>query len=257
MHLDGDLTAFRETLVRGFALGFFITIPAAVGYLVLAFPLAHAISFGRMDGAGGGPMVAVSLAGLSVAVVGQTAFMIATYASYARKDTRSPLISMLLQAVACLALVSAALLAHGPTVLLLLGLALSVAVAVAACHLTARVWRGLGRRDTQRLRGTQRLAPSVLKFAAGSGIMAGPPRLTATPVSPLGGPPLRPRGAVLAAAPLCLSGFLCLGAPVPCPPTGCVLTRRSRSSSEPRSRRGVWCGSAPASCRRSAWTGWK
>ena len=222
MHLDGDLTAFRETLVRGFALGFFITIPAAVGYLVLAFPLAHAISFGRMDGAGAVTMVAVSLAGLSVAVVGQTAFMIATYASYARKDTRSPLISMLLQAVACLALVSAALLAHGPTVLLLLGLALSVAVAVAACHLTARVWRGLGRRDTQRLRGTQRLAPSVLKFAAGSGIMAVPAWLTATSISHWVGRPFGPRVAIIAAALVGLSVFLAVQALLRTPELGWI-----------------------------------
>ncbi len=222
MHLDGDLTAFRETLVRGFALGFFITIPAAVGYLALAFPLARAISFGRMDGAGAVTMVAVSLAGLSVAVVGQTAFMIATYASYARKDTRSPLISMLLQAVACLALVSAALLAHGPTVLLLLGLALSVAVALAACHLTARVWRGLGRRDTQRLRGTQRLAPSILKFAVGSGIMAVPAWLTATSIPHWVGRPFGPRVAIIAAALVGLSVFLAVQALLRTPELGWI-----------------------------------
>lgn len=49
MHLISDLAGFRDTLVRGLALGFFITIPAAVGYLCLAMPLARAISFGRMD----------------------------------------------------------------------------------------------------------------------------------------------------------------------------------------------------------------
>ncbi len=182
MHLDGDVTAFRETLVRGLALGFFITVPAAVGYVALATPLARAISFGRMDGTGAVTMVALSLAGLSVAVIGQTAFMIATYASYARKDTRSPLRSMLLQAVVCLALVSTAFLVHGPDVLLVLGLALSAAVALAACHLTARVWRDLGGPGRQRRPGTQRLAPSVLKFAAGSVIMAVPAWLTATSI---------------------------------------------------------------------------
>src|SRR5215831_19221616 len=36
MHLAGDVAAFRDTLVRGLALGFFITIPASVGYLALA-----------------------------------------------------------------------------------------------------------------------------------------------------------------------------------------------------------------------------
>ena len=52
MHLDGDVAAFRDTLVRGLALGFFITIPAAVGYLALAVPLARAISFGKMGASG-------------------------------------------------------------------------------------------------------------------------------------------------------------------------------------------------------------
>ena len=36
MHLDGDDQGFRDTLVRGLALGFFVTIPAAVALLFLA-----------------------------------------------------------------------------------------------------------------------------------------------------------------------------------------------------------------------------
>jgi putative peptidoglycan lipid II flippase len=194
MHLDGDVAGFRDTLVRGMALGFFITIPAAVGYLVLAVPLAHAISFGRMSGAAGVTMVAASLAALALAVVGQTAFMIATYASYARKDTRSPLISMLLQAAVCLGLVSTALLVHGPTVLLMLGLALSVAVTVGACHLTVHVWRNLDQR------GSQRLAPSLGKFLVGAALMAGPAWLTATAIGHWLGRPFGPRVAITAAA---------------------------------------------------------
>jgi putative peptidoglycan lipid II flippase len=194
MHLDGDLAGFRDTLVRGMALGFFITIPAAVGYLVLAVPLAHAISFGRMAGAAGVTMVAVSLAALSLAVVGQTAFMIATYAFYARKDTRSPLLSMLLQAALCLGLVTTALFTHGWGVLVALGLALSIAVSVAACHLTVRLWRKL------RGHGSQRLAPSLVKVLAGSAIMAGPAWLTATGASDLLGRSLGPRVGIVAAA---------------------------------------------------------
>jgi murein biosynthesis integral membrane protein MurJ len=194
MHLDGDLAGFRDTLVRGLALGFFITIPAAVGYLVLAVPLAHAISFGRMAGAAGVTMVAVSLAALSLAVVGQTAFMIATYAFYARKDTRSPLLSMLLQAALCLGLVTTALFTRGWGVLVALGLALSIAVSVAACHLTARLWRKL------RGHGSQRLAPSLAKVLAGSAIMAGPAWLTATGASDWLGRSLGPRVGIVAAA---------------------------------------------------------
>lgn len=208
MHLDGDVSMFRETLVRGLALGFFVTIPAAVAYVALAVPLAHAISFGRMDGAAAVTMVAVSLAALSVAVIGQTAFMIATYASYARKDTRSPLASMLLQAVVCLALVSIAFFVHGPAILAVLGLALSVAVAVAACHLTARVWRDLGGRGAHRLPSGQRLLPSVLKFAAGSAIMAVPAWLTAISIPHWLGRPFGPRVAILAAAVVGAAVFL-------------------------------------------------
>ena len=208
MHAGGDVTLFRETLVRGLALGFFVTIPAAVAYVALAVPLAHAISFGRMDGAAAVTMVAVTLTALSVAVIGQTAFMIATYASYARKDTRSPLISMLLQAVVCLALVSIAFFVHGPAILLVLGLALSAAVAAAACHLTARVWRDLGGHGTRRLPRGERLSSSVLKFAAGAAIMAAPAWLTATSIQHWLGRPFGPRVAILAAAVVGAAVFL-------------------------------------------------
>ncbi len=205
MHMDGDSAGFRDTLVRGFALGFFVTIPAAVGYLALSMPFARAISFGKLDSHGAVTMVAFSLAALSVAVVGQTAFMIAMYASYARKDTRAPLISMMLQAAVCLGLVSTALLVHGPTVLLVLGLALSVAVVTAACHLTARVWRSL-------IPGTQRLTPSLIKVVAGSAIMAGPAWLSATAIEHWMRPPLGPRVAMVSAAVIGAAVFLGLQA---------------------------------------------
>jgi putative peptidoglycan lipid II flippase len=192
MHLDDDATAFRDTLVRGLSLGFFVTIPAAVGFLVLARPLATASSFGRMDSAAGVALVAAALAPLSVAVVGQTAFMIATYASYAQKDTRSPLYSMILQTAVCLAVVGLSLLVRGPAVLLVLGLAVSASVAVAACHLMARMRRALGG-------SAQRLAPSLARFAAGAAIMAGPAWLTATVLPGWLGRPVGPRAGVVAA----------------------------------------------------------
>ena len=100
--------------------------------------------------------------------------MIATYASYARKDTRTPLRSMMLAGRHVpRAWWALSLLVHGPAVLVVLGLAVSGSVAVAACHLMARMWRTLGR-------GTQRLAPSLARFVAGAAIMAGPAWLTAT-----------------------------------------------------------------------------
>lgn len=177
MHLDDDAASFRDTLVRGLALGFFVTIPAAAGYLVLATPLARAVSFGEMNSAAGVAMIAAALTPLCVAVVAQTAFMILTYAFYARKDTRSPLRSMALETVLCLGLVGIALVVHGTAVLFVLGLATSVSVAVAACHLTARMRRRLGRR------GYGGLIPSVARFTAGAVVMSVPARLTAVAVA--------------------------------------------------------------------------
>ena len=193
MHVNGDAAAFRDTLVRGLRLGFFITIPAAAGFLVLAEPLARASSFGRMDSTAGVTMVAAALAPLSLAVVGQTAFMIATYASYARKDTKTPVRSMMLEVALCIGVVSLSLLVHGPVVLVILGFAVSGPMVVAACHLMARMWPTLGR-------GTQRLTPSLGRFVAGAAIMAGPAWLTATVIPDLLGPRFGPRVGVIAAA---------------------------------------------------------
>jgi len=194
MYIDGDEAAFHDTLVRGLALGFFVTIPAAVGYLVLDVPLARAISFGRMDSARGVTMIAAALLPLSLAVVAQFAFRVLTNASYARKDTRSPLRSMMLQTVLCLSLASLALLLHGPAVTLVLGIALSASLAVATWHLTAVMWRRLGRR------GSERLIPSLIRFVVGAAVMAGPAWLTANAVADNLGRPLGPRTAVIAGA---------------------------------------------------------
>jgi putative peptidoglycan lipid II flippase len=206
MHLDGDATAFRDTLIRGWALGFFVTIPAAVGYLVLAVPLARALSFGRMGSTAGVTMVAVSLALLSVAVIGQTAFMIATYASYARKDTRSPLLSTAVQAVTCLGLLSIVLLVHGTAVLLVLGLAVSASVVAAACHLTARMRRHLSHG------GARRLTPSLVRFTAGAAIMAGPAWISASAIPRWLGPPFGTRVGIIAAALVGVSVYVALQA---------------------------------------------
>ncbi|HEY8672904.1 MAG TPA: lipid II flippase MurJ [Candidatus Dormibacteraeota bacterium] len=206
MHLAGDVAVFRDTLVRGLALGFFVTIPAAVGYLALAVPLARAISFGRLGTATGVMLVAVALAALSLAVVGQTAFMIATYASYAMKDTRSPLRSMLVQAAVCLTLAASSLFVHGPAVLIVLGLALSASTVVAGFHLNARVWRNL------RGAATQRLLPSMARFVVAAALMVGPAWIVATVVPQWLGGSLGPRVGILAAALVGGAVFLALQA---------------------------------------------
>jgi putative peptidoglycan lipid II flippase len=193
MHVNGDLVGFRDTLVHGYALGLFMAIPAAVGYLGLAEPVARAVSFGRMDTPNGVTLVAGALAALSVAVVAQTVFMIATYACYARKDTRGPFVSMTLQAITCLCVASMALAVHGTAVLVVLGLAYSSSIVVAALHLSMHLARRLGRSPAG-------AASALVKPIVGAALMLGPAWLTAEAATRWIGPPFGSRIAVLAAA---------------------------------------------------------
>lgn len=172
IHVQGDMALFRDTMVRGFALGLFVTVPAAVGLLTLAAPLARAVSFGRMGSATGVAMVEVTIATLAMGVIAQTIFMIGMYASYARKDTRSPLRSMFVQAATCLALLTGALFLHGTAVVGAAGLAFSTSMIVAACHLNADVRR-------RAWGGSARLLPSAARIAVGAAVMAAPAWLTA------------------------------------------------------------------------------
>ena len=193
MHLDGDTAAFRDTLVRGWRLAFFVTIPAAVGCLVLAVPLARAMSFGRMGSSAGITMIVISLAPLSVAIVGQTALLIATYACYARKDTRSPLQATLVQIVTALGLVAITLVVHGLAVLVIVSLALSASVVAAAWYLTSRMrWHLFG--------GGRQLRSPMTRFVAGAAVMAGPAYATASVIPRWVGQPFGSRVGVVAAA---------------------------------------------------------
>ena len=179
-------------------------------------------------------MVAVSLAALSLAVVGQTAFMIATYACYARNDTRSPLRSMMIQAALCLSIASFALFEHGWAVLLVLGLGLSAAVTASACHLTARLWRDLSGY------GAQRLTPSLARFALGAVIMAGPAWLVATTVPHWLGRPFGPRIGLVAGAVVGGAVFLGLQAIWRTPEVRLLAAGfgHARGKAGPRNRRG-------------------
>jgi murein biosynthesis integral membrane protein MurJ len=242
MYLDGDEAAFHDTLVRGLALGFFLTIPAAVGYLVLDVPLARAISFGRMDSTAGFTMIALALLPLSLAVITQFAFRVLTNASYARKDTRSPLRSMVLQVVLFLSLASLALLFHGPAVVLVLGIALSASVAIATWHLTAGMWRRLGRR------GSERLIPSLVRFVVGAVVMAGPAWLTANAVADRLGRSFGSRTGVIAAVIVGATVYLAVEALLRTPEVGWLaggLAQMRGKADRAFGQTGVSSGSLP------------
>jgi putative peptidoglycan lipid II flippase len=201
MHIDGAERSFRDTLVTGSALGLFVAVPAAVAYAALAVPLAQAVAFGRMGTSTGVALIAAALAALAPAVIGQTTFLIATYASYARRDTRAPLRSMIAQAVVCGCLACITLALHGSAVLVGLGLAYAAAVNLAAGHLWHRLLACLAR-------GRVLLRRSVVTITIGAALMVGPAWLVATKTTDSLGAPLGPRVGVLAAALTGLAVFI-------------------------------------------------
>lgn len=168
------LQRFRDELVRGASLACLLIIPAAVAYVVLAQPLAEAVSFGRMATPSGTMLVAAALAALGLSVLGDSAFVMAMHGAYAQRDASSPFRSMALRTGLTLAgLLLAFFFTEGAAVLVAMGLAISAADLVGAWHLAGRVML--------RLPATgKRLTPAMLRAFGGSALMAGPAYLVAT-----------------------------------------------------------------------------
>jgi peptidoglycan biosynthesis protein MviN/MurJ (putative lipid II flippase) len=168
---------------------------------VLAPVLSAAVSFGEMATAGGDVLVTSALLALAPGVAAETMFLVATYASYSRDDTRSPLRSGVLRTGICLALLGVATTVDGPDVLLATGLAVSSAAAIAAVHRTTALLRDLPR-------GQERLLRPLGRTALAAAVMVAPLLVT---VHLLGG--RAGQGMALAAAvgAILVGGFVYLG----------------------------------------------
>jgi putative peptidoglycan lipid II flippase len=164
---------FARAYQRALALALFLMAPAAVGYVVLAGPLASSISAGQLDSGLGVTMIEHSLAALSLGLVGETLFVISTQAAYARGDARMPLRSMMVQTGVCLGLLVPALFVGGSTALMGLGGAFAVASWVGGLHLVSRVRRSTGH-------ASEPLWPSVARICGATVVMALVVRVTAT-----------------------------------------------------------------------------
>jgi putative peptidoglycan lipid II flippase len=143
LHHAGEEQRFRDECTRGLALISFLTVPAAVAYVVLARPLADAMAFGAMSGSAGPSLVAACLAGIALAVVGESAFALFTNASYARTDARSPFVATAAGTAITLACLPVALLFDGSSALLAIGLAHSAGAGFSAWYLRRRLDAGL------------------------------------------------------------------------------------------------------------------
>ena len=165
---------FRDESTRGVALALFVTVPAAVAYVVLATPLARAASVGEMATSEGIALVGASLVALAAGIVGETVFVVATHAAYARRDARSPLRAMIVKTIVSTAgMVAAAWWLDGVALLLGLGLVLSLADLAGAADLWRRLKVGLPRANAA-------LAPAFARALAASIVMALPAYLVAT-----------------------------------------------------------------------------
>ena len=161
----GEAIDFADAYQRAVGLALFLVVPAALGYLVLAVPLANVVAVGQMSSAVGVAMVAGSLSALALGLVGETLFVISTQAAYARGDAKTPLRSMVLQGVVCAALVVPAGFVGGQALVTVLGGAFAAASVVGGVHLSYRVRCGLAP-------ATHRLWPSVVRTVFASLAMA-------------------------------------------------------------------------------------
>lgn len=180
-HQSGRADLERSALGRGYGFVLFLAVPAAVGYVLLAGPLAAVVSAGRMATPDGIGLVAAAVAAVALAMVGQSVFLVGTFASYARDDSVTPLRAMVVQAaVTGLGLVPA-FLVHGRAVVVAVGLAYSAGSLVGAADLVRRGARAGS------LRPRSLLAP-LLRSCAGAAAMVPPVVLVVGTVLPSGVP---------------------------------------------------------------------
>jgi putative peptidoglycan lipid II flippase len=132
----GNLEAFHVTYRSSLALGLFVALPAAFLFLGMPEALARAMSFGEMATGPGVALVAAAISSLGPGIVGESAFIVAMSACYARRDALSPLRAMVLrEAIVLTGMAIALATMEGTAVLVTLGLAVSIGALIAARYL--------------------------------------------------------------------------------------------------------------------------
>lgn len=171
----GALADFRDELDTAIRLAAFLTVPAAVGMVVLAWPLGDALAVAHLAEAPAAvEMLAVALAGMAVGLVGRATFVIATDAAYALGDPVGPVLANAVRAALVLTGVGiATALDGGIAVMLALALAVAVGDVAGAACLRRRLRRKLpppGRHDGVRL--PWRPVSAALAMAVPAGALA-------------------------------------------------------------------------------------
>jgi putative peptidoglycan lipid II flippase len=171
-----EAAEFAAEYRRAIALILFVTIPSAVAFAALAEPFARAASLGEMATADAPELVMVSLAALAAGVIGDSLFILATNAAYARGDVRASFRGAVVGTSVALAGMAVALtIDDDRAALAALGLSVS-AGALAGCLY-------LLRRMAIAIQGGSGAWRPLLRAAAASLLMAGPAWLAAQAVA--------------------------------------------------------------------------
>ena len=158
---------FRDTYVRGLVFASFLVVPAAVAYAILARPLAGAIGMGAFGAGGGRALLAAALLGLAPGIIGETLFLVTTYACYARGDTGYPLRGMIIHTAVCAGGLALVARLSGPVLLTGLGLSFAAGSFAGSGYLVRHLRRGLPR-------GGEPVFRPFLRTVACSALMAVP-----------------------------------------------------------------------------------
>jgi putative peptidoglycan lipid II flippase len=177
LHEQRKQQRFRDELVHGFGLTFFVTVPVCLALIVLAVPLARAVSFGDMGGDAGVVLISAALAPVGLSLLGRCGRYVCTQASYARHDVRTPLKAMIIRTIASVGLMVAILLwTDGWVTLAMLGAAVALGELTSAMYLAYHLKSTLPS-------GRQRLGPPFLRAFAAAAVMIGPAYLITTRLS--------------------------------------------------------------------------
>ncbi|MGZ4429757.1 MAG: murein biosynthesis integral membrane protein MurJ [Nocardioidaceae bacterium] len=226
LHRDGAETEFVDTFREGLALGLFLLLPGAAGYVLLARPLAHVVAVGRMDDPGALSMVAGSLAVLALGLAAEGSFFVMTQAFYSRADTRTPLVSMTVQTGVCLVLCLLATQVGPGRVLLAVAGSYAAAAWVGALLLFGRTRAGWGS-------GHTRIWPSLLRTGVGVAVMAAPVWFVTGALTGGTAPRWAWAGALLLATAVGLLLFLATAAVLRAPELSWLTAALRRSAPEP------------------------
>lgn len=102
---QNDIKGFRDTLVSSLNLVFLLTLPSAVGLMVLGEPIIRLIYEGSRFNSAATEMTAYALAGYALGLTGYAAIKILSPSFYALGDARTPmyvsLFSIVVNGIAC------------------------------------------------------------------------------------------------------------------------------------------------------------